>query len=135
MSLTMIVAQKKKGYTFKAKDVATSTGVNENKTIYAIYSGYTGISVTNNYTGKTTSSYLYMMLNRENVIITCIGTSMKDLTNPSNWLNGGTYKIVGNKILVNFTRPKKSNPTYILLDNGDIKISDDITLRFLTSSF
>lgn len=135
MSVTMLVAQKKKVNTTKAKNISISKRTKENKTINAIYSGYTGISVTDNYTGKVTNSYLYMMLNRENVIITCIGTSMRDLTNPSNWLNGGTYKIVGDKILVNFTSPKKSNPTYILLDSGDIKISEDITLRFLTSSF
>lgn len=132
MVASNLVAQKKKNHTI-GKSVTTVS--KENITINAIYSGYTGISVTDKYSGKITNSYLYLMLNKQNVIVTCIGSSANDLTNPSNWLNSGTYKIVGNKILVNFTQPEHSNPTYLILKNGDIKISDNITLIFVTSSF
>jgi len=135
MVASNLVAQKKKSHDISKTATSFSKEKKESKTINAIYRGFTGISVTDKYSGRITNSYLYVMLNKQNVIVTCIGSNANDLTNPSNWLNSGTYKIVGNKILVNFTHPENSTPTYLILENGDIKISNNITLIFLTSSF
>lgn len=95
------------------------------KYLNAIYRVQPTLNISDKYSGKVTSINTYILFNRQNVIITCIGNTPEDLKNPSNWSSSGIYKIEGNKIIVTYTKPKDSRVIFELDDNGEIRFSED----------